>query len=154
MAGYGLLDRPARTPTVREVLRFKSGETPASPRLVTVGAHQKVGQAISLMQRHSICQLPVVRHPEAEALTEIVESLHERGLFERLVRDPDALHEDEAVAMEPPLAVVTPDSSLDQVFQELSRGAAVLVADGGDATGLLTRADLLEYLAGGRGAGG
>ncbi len=148
MAGYGFLERPARAPTVREVLRFKSVGAPGAPRLVTVGSHEKVGHAIGLMQRHSISQLPVVRHPQAESLAEIVGSLQERGLFERVFRDPDAVHEDVAEAMEPPLAVVTPATSLDEVFQELSRGSAVVVADGGRADGLLTRSDLLEYLAG------
>jgi len=154
MLEYGFLERPGRTPSVQEVLRFKAREALGAPRLVTVGSHEKVGQAIGLMQRHSISQLPVVRHPAAETLSEIVGSLQERGLFERVFRDPDAVHEDVAEAMEPPLAVVTPTSSLDEVFQELSHGTAVVVADEGRALGLLTRADLLEYLAGQRIDGG
>ena len=36
------------------------------PPLVTIGAHQKVGEAIDVMQRYSISQLPVVRDGEVE----------------------------------------------------------------------------------------
>ncbi len=148
MLGYGLLDRPGRTPTVGEILRFKARVSPQPPRLLTVGSHEKVGQAILLMQRHSVSQLPVVRRQGAEELSAVIGSLQERGLFERVFRDPDAVHEDVAAAMEPPLAVVTAAASLDEAFQELSQGAAVVVANAGRVEGLLTRADLLEYLAG------
>ena len=48
-------------PTVEEVLRFKRVEEPKLPDLITIDSHQKVGEAIDLMQRNSISQLPVVR---------------------------------------------------------------------------------------------
>ena len=37
------------------------------PALVTIAAHQKVGEAIDVMQRYSISQLPVVRDGERRA---------------------------------------------------------------------------------------
>jgi cystathionine beta-synthase len=53
--------------------------------------------------------------------------------------------------MQPPLAAVEADDSVDDVFSALSGGsAAVVVASGGRPTGMLTRSDLLEYLAHGR----
>src|SRR6188472_4750994 len=56
----GFLDRDEPTPKVAEVLRFKGGD--GVPNLVTIESHQKIGQAIDLMQQFSISQLPVVRH--------------------------------------------------------------------------------------------
>jgi len=63
-------------------------------------------------------------------------------------KNPDALHEDVASAMQPPLAAVDSDTSLDEVFAVLSgRTNAVVVARDGRPVGVLTRSDLLEFLA-------
>jgi cystathionine beta-synthase len=115
---------------------------------VTIDSHQKVGQAIELMQRYSISQLPVVRQVPADSLSDIIGSLQERGLLDRIFRNPDALGDDVAAAMQPPLRVVDLRDSVDEVFSDLSGGSpAVVVADSGRPAGMLTRADLLEYLA-------
>ena len=50
---HGLLEREAPAPTIEEVLAFKRQEEPEIPELVTVESHQKVGEAIDLMQRYS-----------------------------------------------------------------------------------------------------
>jgi hypothetical protein len=50
--------------------------------------------------------------------------------------------------MQPPLVAVDVTDSLDQVFADLSGpNAAVVVASGGRPVAILTRSDLLEYLA-------
>jgi cystathionine beta-synthase len=146
----GFLERREPAPKVAEVLRFKSRDGDV-PDLVTIESHQKVGQAIDLMQRYSISQLPVMRHGSAGSLADVVGSLQERGLLDLVFRNPDALNEEVAAAMQPPLAAVEADESVDEVFAALSGGsAAVVVASGGKPTGMLTRSDLLEYLAHGR----
>jgi cystathionine beta-synthase len=150
MLEYGFLERRAPLPTIAEVLRFRHRE--GTPDLVVCESHEKVGEAIELMQRYSISQLPVVRHKPAESLAEVVGSLNERGLLDRVFRDPDSLSEEVASAMHPPLAVVDVGDSVDQVFADLSGGsAAVIVAREGRPAGVLTRSDLLEYLAHRRG---
>jgi cystathionine beta-synthase len=148
MLQYGFLERRTPPPTVEEVLRFKQTDGHELPELVTIESHQKVGAAIDLMQRYSISQLPVVRHEETDSLTDIVGSLHERGLLDRVFRNPDALNDDVAVAMQPPLATVDAHASLDDVFADLSGpAAAVVVGVAGRPAAILTRSDLLEYLA-------
>jgi cystathionine beta-synthase len=148
MLQYGFLERRTPPPTVEEVLRYKRSDGHELPALVTIDAHKKVGAAIELMQRYSISQLPVVRHELAELLTDIVGSLHERGLLDRVFKNPDALNEDIAVAMQPPLATVDAHASLDDVFADLSGPAsAVVVGIAGRPAAILTRSDLLEYLA-------
>jgi cystathionine beta-synthase len=63
-------------------------------------------------------------------------------------KNPDALHEDVASAMQPPLAAIEVSESLEHVFASLTAGTnAVVVARGGSPVGVLTRSDLLEYLA-------
>jgi predicted transcriptional regulator len=50
--------------------------------------------------------------------------------------------------MQPPLATIDLADSLDQVFATLTGGTnAVVVARDGKPVGVLTRSDLLEYLA-------
>ncbi len=146
----GFLERREPPPKVAEVLRSKRRDGDV-PDLITIESHQKVGQAIDLMQRYSISQLPVIRHGSAGSLADIVGSLQERGLLDLVFRNPDALNDEVAAAMQPPLAAVEADDSVDEVFTTLSGGsAAVVVASGGKPAGMLTRSDLLEYLAHGR----
>ncbi|MFL5939331.1 MAG: cystathionine beta-synthase [Gaiellaceae bacterium] len=146
----GFLERGEPTPKVAEVLRFKQQNGDA-PELVTIESHQKVGAAIDLLQQYSISQLPVMRHGGSGSLADVVGSLQERGLLELVFRNPDALNEEVAAARQPPLAAVEAEESLDEVFSALSGGSqAVVVATRGKPTGMLTRSDLLEYLAHGR----
>ena len=148
MIQYGLMERRAPAPTVDEVIRFRRAEESGVPELVVVEAHEKVGSAIDLLQRYGISQLPVVRSRPAEALTDIVGSLQERSLLDRVFRNPDALNDDDAGAMQPPLAPVDVAASIDEVFQELTgTGGAVLVGQAGRPVAIVTRSDLLEFLA-------
>src|SRR5881398_651251 len=149
MIEHGFLERSAPAPTVRELLRAKQGETPS---LVTIAAHQKVSEAIDVMERYSISQLPVVRDGEVQSLADVIGSLQDRDLLDRVFKNPDALHEDVANAMQPPLATIDVGDSLDEVFPTLTgRTNAVVVAREGRPIGMITRSDLLEYLAHQRG---
>jgi cystathionine beta-synthase len=105
------------------------------------------------MQQYSISQLPVMRHDSGGSLADVVGSLQERGLLDLVFRNPDALNEEVAAAMQPPLTAVEAEESLDEVVSALSSGSpAVVVATGGRPAGMLTRSDLLEYLSRGRGS--
>jgi cystathionine beta-synthase len=147
MIQYGFMERSSPVPTVDEVLRFKRGEESELPDLVTIESTQKVGAAIELMQRYGISQLPVVRHGSPESLADIVGSIQERSLLDRVFKSPDALNEDVANAMQPPLAAHDVRDSLDDVFADLSgRSAAVVVGVAGRPAAILTRSDLLEFL--------
>jgi cystathionine beta-synthase len=58
------------------------------------------------------------------------------------------LHADVASAMQPPLAAVDAATSVDDVFSALTGGTnAIVVAVDGKPSGVLTRSDLLEFLA-------
>jgi cystathionine beta-synthase len=148
MLELGFLERAAPSPSVEEVLSSKRTEEPDIPDLVTITANQKVGAAIDLMQRYSISQLPVIRDGEVESLADVIGSLQDRDLLDRVFKNPNALHEDVAAAMQPPLAAIDAGDPLDEVFSTLTgRTNAVVVAKEGKPVGVLTRTDLLEYLA-------
>ena len=148
MLEHGFLDRGAPAPTVAQLLSSRESEEAVVPALVTISAPQKVGEAIDLMQRYSISQLPVVRDGQLRTLSDVIGSLHDRDLLERVFRDADALHESVAAAMQPPLATVDATASVDEIVAALTAGTnAVLVASEGRPVGMITRSDLLEYLA-------
>jgi cystathionine beta-synthase len=148
MLELGFLERETPTPTVEEVLSAKKTEEPDVPELVTIASHQKVGEAIDLMQRYGISQLPVVRDGELDSLADVIGSLQDRDLLDRVFKNPDSLNEDVAAAMQPPLTAVDVDEKLDEVYSTLTGNRnAVVVARGGKPVGVLTRTDLLEYLA-------
>jgi cystathionine beta-synthase len=152
MLEHGFVERRAATPTVTELLRSKRLEELDVPALITISAHQKVGEAIDVMNQYSISQLPVVRDGEMQSLADVIGSLQDRDLLDRVFKNPDALHEDVATAMQPPLAAVEADQTLDEVFATLTgRTNAVVVAREGKPVGVLTRSDLLDYLAHQRG---
>ena len=148
MLEHGFLERGAPAPTVAELLRSKGDDGSDVPALVTISAHQKVGEAIDVMQRYSISQLPVVRDGELGTLADVIGALQDRDLLDRVFRNADALHEDVASAMQPPLATVEASASVDEIVTALTgRTNAVLVAEAGRPVGVVTRSDLLEYLA-------
>ena len=147
MLEHGFLERHGAPETVEQVLAFKHAED-GVPDLIVCESHQKLGEAIELMQRYGISQLPVVRNAPAETLADVIGSLNERGLLDRVFRDPDALGEEVAVAMQPPLAAVDLRDTVEQVFSDLrEQRQAVVVARDGRPQAVLTRSDLLEYLA-------
>jgi cystathionine beta-synthase len=145
MIEHGFLERSAPAPTVRELLRAKGGETPA---LLTISAHQKVAEAIAVMEQYSISQLPVVRDGEVLSLSDVIGSIQDRALLDLVFKNADALHEDVAIAMQGPLTTIDADESVDEIVTALTGGVnAVVVADAGKPIGVVTRSDLLEYLA-------
>jgi cystathionine beta-synthase len=152
MLDHGFLERRTLAPTVGAVLEAKRAEEAEVPQFIVISSHQKVGEAIELMQRYSISQLPVVRDGASDSLADVVGSLQDRDLLDRVFKNPDALHEDVANAMQPPLAIIDAGDSLDEVFPTLTgRTNAVVVAREGRPVGVITRSDLLEYLAHQRG---
>jgi cystathionine beta-synthase len=148
MLQYGFLERPEAI-RIEEVLVAKHGTIPP---VVAIDAHAKVRQAIDRLREYEISQAPVVRDASG-GVSSVVGSVREPMLLDRLFRDPDALQADVAEVMAPPFPVLDYDAAIEAAVAELQQGPAVLVAKGGEMLGILTRADLLEFLAHRRAAG-
>jgi cystathionine beta-synthase len=142
MRQYGFLEGP-EVVTVEAVLSAKGGELPS---LITVQAHDKVRQAVDRLHQHGISQAPVVREDTTD-VAQFVGSIRDRELLERVFRDPDALQAEVAEVMAPPIPVVEWEAPVEVAFTELERAPAVLVAKAGQVLGVLTRSDLLDFLA-------
>jgi cystathionine beta-synthase len=88
----------------------------------------------------------VVREGSTD-VSQFVGSIRDRELLERVFRDPDALQADVAEVMAPPIPLVEWDEPIESAFEQLEHAPAVLVAKAGQVLGVLTRSDLLDYLA-------
>jgi cystathionine beta-synthase len=148
MLQYGFIDRPGTQALIGEVLQEKQRIAPDIPPIVVVPTHEKVGRAIDALQSYGISQVPVAKNAEPVDVTELVGSIHERSLLDRVFRDRDAIERDVVEVMDAPLPVAQLSDGVDEMFAGLARGAeAVVVADDARIAGVLTRADLLEFLA-------
>jgi cystathionine beta-synthase len=118
------------------------------PDVVVTRTTDRVGAAIDLLQLYGISQLPVSEQAEGDALEGIVGSVSEKSLLDRAYRNPDVVERTVGEVMDRPLPTLGVEASLDDAFTLLSGGAAGLLAvRGGHAAGVVTKLDLLEYLA-------
>ncbi|MDX6564590.1 MAG: cystathionine beta-synthase [Gaiellales bacterium] len=152
MRSHGLLDRPGLPPTVADLMRAKSTDSPDVPSIVTIATDAPGSEAIDLLQRYGISQLPVRGAGVAEAeasVSGLVGSIEERTLLDRVFREGgEVLARPVQELMSPPLEVVDVLVLLDDVYGALQSNPALVIADEHhQAVGVLTRTDLLEFLA-------
>ena len=158
MRENGFLSRFSQPVRVGTVVAERSGETPT---VVAVSCDQTVADAIELLRGHDISQLPVVRTgtplsgDDGAARIEVQSvagSVQERGLLDHLFRNPDALSAKISTVMDVPFPLVDANEEVERVVPMLASGApAVLVQRDGAIIGVVTRADVLEYVAHHRG---
>ncbi len=118
------------------------------PDLVIARTTQRVGEAIATLQEYSISQLPVSERPDGDALEGFVGSITEKGLLDRAFRDPSIVERTVGEVMDRPLPFVDVSASLDEAFGLLSDGSSAVIATSGRRPiGVVTKLDVLEYLA-------
>jgi cystathionine beta-synthase len=118
------------------------------PAVVVARTTERVGDAITTLQAYGISQLPVSEEPEGDDVVGIVGSISEKGLLDRAYRDPSVVERTVGEVMDGPLPLVEASASLDEAFALLSGGPAALVVVRGERpVGVVTKLDLLEYLA-------
>ncbi len=118
------------------------------PDLVVARTTQRVGDAIGVLQEYGISQMPVSEAADGAALPGLVGSISEKGLLDRAYRDPTVVDRTVGEVMDRPLPVVDAGATLDEAFGLLSGGASAVIAVRGDRPlGVVTKLDLLEFLA-------
>ena len=142
----GLLRSTTAKVRVADVLR--NGHQPNElPPVVLARTTDRVADAIEQLERYGISQMPVTERAD-ETVGGIVGSISERGLLERAYREPATVDRTVGEVMDRPLPQIKADASVDEAFELLSGGASALVAVTGDRpAGVVTKLDLLEYLA-------
>jgi len=147
MRANGLLTTTGAVVRVDEVLRARHHGTDL-PDVVLARTTDRVGAAIDLLQLYGISQLPVSERPAGNEVEGIVGSVSEKGLLDRAYRDPTVVERTVGEVMDPPLPTIDLAASLDDAFGLLSGGApAVVPVSDRRPAGVLTKLDLLEYLA-------
>ncbi len=138
LADHGMLD--ASDLRVGDLLRQKAaGDLPA---LLTLSPSDPVRAALSLIRKHHVSQLPVV-----SAAGEVVGTVVEPRLF-AAVLDGRATPEDAVrVVMEEPLPRLSADEPVAAATRMLSSCHALLVEEKGRPVGILTRIDVIGYVA-------
>jgi cystathionine beta-synthase len=130
--------------TVNDVVKDRVG----TPELIVVSKSQTVRSAIDTMQRYGISQIPVTANGAANALSDIVGSVQEKTMLDRVFREPALVDERVERLMEAPFPVVQATDDIERLYQELSGGAPALLAAREDRpVSIITKADLLEFVA-------
>ena len=144
MADYGFLAPPTAGPTVADVLARKGAQL---PRLVHVHPDETVGSAIAILREYGVSQMPVVKEEPPVMAAEVVGSVVERDLLDALFADRAALDHPLTAHMSPPLPAIGTGEPVTAAMTALERAGAALVLDDGKPVGVLTRQDLLGFLA-------
>ncbi|MCD6067553.1 MAG: cystathionine beta-synthase [Bacteroidetes bacterium] len=110
-------------------------------KLITVDTETPLGEAVALMTKYNISQIPVMKGHE------IVGSLNDSYVFSQLIAN-DHLKEDKVEKlMQKPFPVVDGNLSLEDVSKQISReNSAVLVRDLGGSVHIITKHDIIEAI--------
>ncbi|MGI5167305.1 cystathionine beta-synthase [Spirillospora sp. CA-253888] len=146
MADYGFLPAAHEEASVGEVLTRKGGTL---PEFVHAHPHESVETAIAIMREYEVSQLPVMKEEPPVMAAEVVGSVAERDLLEVLVKDRDRLAEPLEALMAPPLPTIGSGEPVSKAVAVLEKSGAAVVLVDGKPKGLITRQDLLAFLAAG-----
>lgn len=112
--------------------------------LFKVESGEPLKRALALIQQHDVSQLPVFKGAE------VVGTLDEGDVLKTALANPAALEQPVDAIMAAPLPIVAADESADVVAKLLAtRSPAVLVKSDGAIKSILTRFDMLQFIAGG-----
>ncbi len=144
MADYGFLVPDATQPTVGDVLRRKG---PELPELVHVHPEETIGSAIAILREYGVSQMPVVKHEPPVMAAEVIGAVMERDLLDAVFADRAALDHPLGERMSAPLPMVGSGEPLPVALAALETASALVVLDDGKPVGIITRSDLLGFLA-------
>ncbi|MGA8117228.1 MAG: cystathionine beta-synthase [Actinocatenispora sp.] len=144
MAHYGFLSAGDETATVGDALAGKDG---AMPELVHVHPTETVRDAIDILREYAVSQMPVVKAEPPLVTAEVMGSVAERDLLDALFSGKANLHDPIERHMSSPLPMIGAGQPVGKAITLLESMDAALVLYDGKPKGVLTRQDLLTYLA-------
>ncbi|MEW1863930.1 cystathionine beta-synthase [Streptomyces sp. NBC_00669] len=148
MSSHGFLDENEGEPRVVDVLAHKDG---GLPNLVHMHPDETVGQAIEVLREYGVSQMPVVKpgagHPDVMA-AEVIGSVVERELLHALFTKRAALDDPLDKHLCPPLPQVGSGERVGDLMTVLENADAAIVLVEGKPTNVVSRQDLLAFLAG------
>ena len=124
--------------TARDIIERKGGE---APLLVSVQRGSSVRDALGLITKHNISQLPVCEEDRC------IGSVSEATLMSRIIEDPAVLEGEIERLMDGPFPIVEASTPMIGVGRLLTRqNPAVLIRENGNLAGIITRYDMVTYL--------
>jgi cystathionine beta-synthase len=145
MRQNGFFDRALLPATVRDVMKEREAGT---PEIVVVSKSETIRSAIDTMQKYGISQIPVVSDGRAKSVEDIVGSVQEKTMLDRVFRDPGLVDQKVENVMEAPFPVVQASEDIERLYAELASGVPALVAaQEQKPVAIITKADLLEFVA-------
>ena len=146
MADYGFVEDAAGGVTVGEVMRRKGEDVPS---LVHVHPYETVREAIDILREYAVSQMPVVKAEPPVTAGEVVGSVIEKELLDALFSGRAHLADPVERHMSEPLPIVGAGEPVTAAIAALEKSDALLVHEDGKPAGVLTRQDLLSFLAAG-----
>ena len=143
LAQYGFLP-PSGDQTVGEVLRGKTGTLPA---LVHTHPNETIAEAVHILQEYGVSQMPVVRAEPPIVAAEVAGSVSERALLDALYAGKATLSDPVEKHLEEPLPSIGSNEPVNDAVAALENADALLVQEDGKPVGVVTRQDLLTYIA-------
>ncbi|MEP6561050.1 MAG: cystathionine beta-synthase [Nakamurella sp.] len=144
MASYGFMARDGEA-TVGQVLLGKRGQLPS---LVHTHPKETVRDAVEIMHEYGVSQMPVVSAEPPVMAGEVVGAVSERALLDALFVGTATLSDAVSQHMATTFPLVGSGENIATLRAALQHSDAVMVIDDGKPVGVLTRADLLNFLAG------
>ncbi len=144
LADFGFLARGSEDTTVGDVLSRKTGSL---PELVHVHPTETVREAIDILREYAVSQVPVVQAEPPVMAAEVVGSVVERDLLDALFEGRASLADPLEKHMSAPLPQLGWGETVAVAMEELRHAGAAVVLDDGKPVGVLTRQDLLGFLA-------
>ncbi len=145
LAQYGFLGQPSRL-TVGDVLRGKDGRL---PDLVHTHPNETIAQAVAILREYAVSQMPVVRAEPPVMAAEVAGAVSERDLLDALYAGRARLTDRVEDHMAEPLPAIGSGETVAEAVEKLHSADAVLVQEDGKPVGVLTRQDLLGFIASG-----
>jgi len=140
---YGFLP-PADEQTVGEVLRGKSG---LLPDLVHTHPVETIAEAVHILQEYGVSQMPVVLAEPPIMAAEVAGSVSERVLLEALYAGKARMADPVEDHMSAPFPSIGSNEPVSVAVAALERSDALLVQEDGRPVGVVTRQDLLSFIA-------
>src|SRR5579859_4214252 len=146
MSDYGFLNAQTSEPLVSDVMASRDRSL---PELVHVHPDETVSAAIALLREYDVSQLPVVKEEPPLMAAEVVGSVVERDLLDALVAGRATPADQVGWHMSTPLPTVGSGEPVSRAVIALEKAGAAVVHINGKPSGLLTRQDVLTFLANG-----
>ena len=136
-------------PTAGDVLGAKrAGGDQTMPDLVLIRPDEPARRGFAFMRDLGVSQLVVSVSTEPPfAVKEVSGMLSELELMDKVFRDPSVLDRPVAEVMESAMPMVGIGETVSDIVDRLDAGTSVLIIDGGHPVGVVTRQDVLQFLA-------